>query len=203
MRRSVDTAAADTLRVHHLLDASRANGPGLRAVVWVQGCGRDCPGCFNPETHDPAGGDELTHAGILAWWARVATGVDGLTVSGGEPLEQAASLSRVLEAARAAADLPVLLFTGWTWAEVQASTEAAACVDLVDAVVLGPYVREPAGGAGPWGSSSQELRLLSPRLAAADFDALPAAEVVVGADGSLVVTGTDPPDGLGEAHTTP
>ena len=206
-----------TLRVHHLLDASRANGPGTRAVLWLQGCSRHCAGCFNPETHDPAAGRTLPLPALLEWYERVAPRIDGLTVSGGEPLEQAASLRLLLEAARHAADLPVLLFTGWTWPEIEASAEASACVRLADAVLAGPYVRPAAGdgrplrrgaahagGAAPpgsgaatrWGSPGQELRLLSGRFTPADFVALPAAEVWVAGDGALVVTGIDPPRAL-------
>ena len=40
-----------TLRLHGFLPRSRANGPGWRSVVWVQGCSLGCPGCFNPQTH--------------------------------------------------------------------------------------------------------------------------------------------------------
>lgn len=189
----MDPARTPGLRVHHLLAGSHANGPGERAVVWVQGCTRGCSGCFNPETHDPGAGTFVPLPGLVEWYKAAAPGSAGLTVSGGEPLEQAASLRLLLEAARAAADLPILLFTGWTWAEVQASSVAVACVHLADAAVLGPFVRELAPCASPWGSSNQELRLLTDRFTAADFAAFPAAEVWVDGDGDLVVTGTDPP----------
>lgn len=45
-------------RLHAIEPHSRANGPGLRTVVWFQGCTLRCPGCFNPETHDPGDGCE-------------------------------------------------------------------------------------------------------------------------------------------------
>jgi anaerobic ribonucleoside-triphosphate reductase activating protein len=48
------------LRVHHFLPLSYANGPGRRAVLWVQGCTLGCPGCFNPETHRNRGGEQVT-----------------------------------------------------------------------------------------------------------------------------------------------
>ena len=46
-----DDFAAKTIRIHDLCLKSRTNGPGLRAVIWVQGCTLDCPQCFNPATH--------------------------------------------------------------------------------------------------------------------------------------------------------
>jgi anaerobic ribonucleoside-triphosphate reductase activating protein len=44
------------LRVHSVMEVSRVNGPGRRAVVWLQGCSLHCPGCWNPETHAKQGG---------------------------------------------------------------------------------------------------------------------------------------------------
>ncbi len=52
-----------TLRLHAFLPRSRANGPGWRSVVWVQGCSLGCAGCFNPQTHDP---EESGEAGTMA-----------------------------------------------------------------------------------------------------------------------------------------
>jgi anaerobic ribonucleoside-triphosphate reductase activating protein len=193
------TTPTAALRVHHVLAASRANGPGLRAVVWLQGCARRCAGCFNPETHDPAGGAAVRVPALLGWLARLAPGVDGVTISGGEPLEQAESLRPLLEAIRGETGLSALLFTGWSWADTQASAEAAACVRLVDAVVTGRFVGELASAASQWGSSNQELRLVTERWSAADFAAPFAAEVWVAEDGSLVLTGLDPPTDLLES----
>ena len=48
------------LRLHAFLPRSRANGPGVRAVIWVQGCSLGCPGCFNPQTHAFSGGEVVT-----------------------------------------------------------------------------------------------------------------------------------------------
>jgi hypothetical protein len=80
---------APGLRLHGFVARSRANGPGIRAVVWTQGCTLGCPGCFNPGSHPlegPGGAvatDELATR-ILA----LRPEIEGLTVSGGEPLQQ-------------------------------------------------------------------------------------------------------------------
>ena len=54
------------VRVHAIEPRSRANGPGARFVVWMQGCTLGCPGCFNPTTHDAAGGREVEVAEVAA-----------------------------------------------------------------------------------------------------------------------------------------
>ena len=48
-----------TLRVHAQMESSQVNGPGRRAVIWVQGCSLGCTGCFNKRSHSTAGGHEV------------------------------------------------------------------------------------------------------------------------------------------------
>jgi anaerobic ribonucleoside-triphosphate reductase activating protein len=184
------------LRVHHTIDVSQTNGPGRRAVVWLQGCSLRCAGCFNPETHDSFGGSFLSASELLGWLRGVGPRVEGLTISGGEPLEQPEPLEFLLRRIRAELDLSVLLFTGWTWSEVMATQASLRCVELADAVVSGPFIKELTAGISPWGSSNQELHLISDRLAMGDFSGLHDAEVWVCPDGSIVMTGLDPPLGL-------
>ena len=50
----------DVIRLAGLVEDSIVDGPGLRLTVFTQGCPHRCPGCHNPETHDPAGGREAT-----------------------------------------------------------------------------------------------------------------------------------------------
>ncbi len=50
-----------TLRLHSLMECSTVNGPGRRAVIWTQGCSLQCPGCWNPQTHNP----------LLGFWREV------------------------------------------------------------------------------------------------------------------------------------
>ena len=185
--------AMPSVRVHDTIAVSRTNGPGHRAVVWLQGCSRRCAGCFNPQAHDPAGGRAVPVSALLEWLEGLAAQVDGLTVSGGEPLEQPGPLEALLEAVRERLGLPVLLFTGWTWTEIEAAPAARRCVRLTDAVVTGPFVGELASPAGLWGSSNQELHLISGRLGVADFSGAPDAEVWILPDGGVVMTGLHPP----------
>src|SRR5262245_4720155 len=75
------------LRIHARTESSRVNGPGCRAVIWLQGCSLDCEKCWNPKTHPPAAGDEVGVSELVAWtdtlWRQSA--ISGLTLSGGEP----------------------------------------------------------------------------------------------------------------------
>ena len=91
-----------TLRVHGMTESSRVNGPGTRAVIWAQGCSHGCVGCFNPFSHDPTTGDLVTIDSLLSWVGSLRFGghITGLTISGGEPMQQAVALAELLEAVR-------------------------------------------------------------------------------------------------------
>jgi anaerobic ribonucleoside-triphosphate reductase activating protein len=107
-----------TIRLHHIEPASIANGPGLRAVIWVQGCAFDCPGCFNPETHAMRGGEVWSVEKLLEHILEIyhrpnSPRLEGLTISGGEPLYQHRALARLLEQVRKKTDLSILVFTGY------------------------------------------------------------------------------------------
>ncbi|MEG1849866.1 MAG: anaerobic ribonucleoside-triphosphate reductase activating protein [Oscillospiraceae bacterium] len=132
------------LRLAGVVRESIVDGPGLRLTVFVQGCPHHCPGCHNPQTHDPRGGYDAKTAPLLE--ALDANPLlRGITLSGGEPIEQAA---RLLELARAVVQRgrDVVLFTGYTFEQLlelgkvrPAVLELTAlCCLLVD----GPFVLE-------------------------------------------------------------
>src|SRR3989442_11694395 len=102
------------LRIHGFEPASAANGPGTRAVVWVQGCTLGCPGCFNPSTH-PRAGVESTVDDLFARIAGLGAGIEGVTITGGEPLQPRGPVVALLQRIRAATSLSVILLTRYRW----------------------------------------------------------------------------------------
>jgi anaerobic ribonucleoside-triphosphate reductase activating protein len=152
------------LRVNRIHYPVTALGPGRRLGVWVQGCPLACPGCIARDTWDPAAGREVNVADLTAvWQAAVDDGADGLTVTGGEPLEQPVELAAFLGEAdgvrrRASREIDFLVYTGYELAELPAAAHQA--LELTDAVITGRYrVAEPS--AMIWrGSANQRL---SPR----------------------------------------
>src|SRR6185503_15645618 len=90
------------LKLHAMLPQSRANGPGTRFVIWFQGCTLACPKCFNPITHPDAPKLSITIEGLIAQIKSVEAQIEGLTISGGEPLQQAAGLLGLLRQLRTA-----------------------------------------------------------------------------------------------------
>ncbi|MFF7371175.1 4Fe-4S single cluster domain-containing protein [Streptomyces tricolor] len=156
-------------------------GPGKRLGVWFQGCSLACPGCMSRHTWDPAAGTPATVAEVLALWRRaLADGADGLTVSGGEPLQQAAALAELLAGAARLRDgarrregsagphegsagphpADLLVYTGYEPGEL--TPERRAALGGADAVITGRYrAAEPTPLA--WrGSANQRIVPLTP-----------------------------------------
>src|SRR5262249_17170585 len=104
------------IRIHAFEPRSRANGPGARFVVWFQGCTLGCPGCFNPTTHDAAGGRTIALDELVGELTR-AHGIEGISLSGGEPLQQPEAARALLDAARGLG-LSTLAFSGYTLDEI-------------------------------------------------------------------------------------
>ncbi len=139
-------------------------GPGTRIGLWVSGCELGCRGCFTPELWARSAGRPV-RAGVLACRiAALAPGHDGLTLSGGEPFEQAGPLAEVLEEIRALTSLDVMAYSGYTLDEIRAGgTDRARLLSMVDVLVDGRF-REDLPTARIWrGSANQEMHLLTAR----------------------------------------
>lgn len=182
----------DSLRLHHFEPASRANGPGMRSVLWLQGCTLGCPGCFNPLTHSRDGGSLCSTDEILARVLEQRGRIEGITISGGEPLQQAAPLAALLRAVKQAAALSVVLFTGFTWTEVNRLPGGAEVLANVDVLLAGRYDATKRVASGLLGSSNKSVHFLTPRYTQADLDRVPEAEIIIQPDGEMRFSGIEP-----------
>ena len=171
---TVEPAAkpADTLRWSRFLAATTAEGPGLRSALWVQGCSVHCPGCFNPQLWAEIGGQVENTADLADRFVTDAlgAGVQGVTLLGGEPFDQAGALATIAEAFRAAG-LTVMTFSGYTlellteWALER--PDIARLLDATDLLIDGPYLRDRPDAIRPWlGSTNQGIRALTPAYSA-------------------------------------
>lgn len=157
------------LRVATIVDDTCAEGPGRRFAVWVQGCSLRCAGCCNPEMFDERRGESMA---IDALAARIPAGVEGITLLGGEPFEQAAGAAALARAARARG-LTVMVFTGYTRDELAARADADELLAQIDLLVDGRYDRaqpEPPPPRGRrWiGSANQVMHHLTAAYAPDD-----------------------------------
>ena len=191
-----ERTAGATVRVHRFLAGTRAEGPGDRAALWVQGCPIRCPGCFNSEAWDIDGGTLESVAELLTA-IRAQQGIEGVTFVGGEPFSQAEALAELGRCCRDVG-LSVVTFTGYEYTHLcQASRpDWKALLAVTDLLLAGPFIRSQQDYSRPWvGSRNQEFVFLTDRYRplAHQLQTIPnRLELRFDADGALAMNGLAP-----------
>ena len=137
-------------------------GPGERLTIWTSGCSKGCPGCISPEMWQPRPDKDIPHHQLVSFAKKIISQnqVDGITISGGDPLEQpSALLDFIAEVHSLCRD--ILIFTGYTLEEIkgiwnveQVNRLMAHTAVLVD----GKYVDGLNDGISPLrGSTNQQV----------------------------------------------
>ena len=130
---------ASRLKISGIVMDSIVDGPGLRMAVFTQGCPHRCPGCHNPESHDPDGGRWMDVSEI----ARMVNPlISGVTLTGGEPLEQAGACLALIDALPEG--LSVWVYSGYTYEEIMrgGTEEQRALIGVADVLVDGRFLEE-------------------------------------------------------------
>jgi anaerobic ribonucleoside-triphosphate reductase activating protein len=180
------------LNIMGYVDESEVNGPGSRAVVWVQGCLRECPACFNPaswsfEVNQLVSVDELAQK-ILS-----NPGNQGVTFSGGEPFWQAPALAQLAKQVKGAG-LNVMSFSGFTLNELRSDNAPPGSKELLsqlDILVDGPFVESLAihSPDSPVSSRNQQVHVFNPAFKDCISWASDQIEIHILKDGSRIITG--------------
>ncbi|MCR5467969.1 MAG: anaerobic ribonucleoside-triphosphate reductase activating protein [Lachnospiraceae bacterium] len=138
---------------------SMVDGPGVRFVIFFQGCIHGCKGCQNPDTWNSEGGETVLISDVIEK-IRGTKYLDGITLSGGDPLLQAEAAMLISKAAKEMG-LDVWCYTGWTYEDIQsgkAGEEAKNALAYMDVLVDGPFVEEMMEGDHIFrGSANQRL----------------------------------------------
>ena len=129
------------VRIANWENNSIVNGPGIRFVVWFQGCLRGCEDCHNPQTWSLDGGVSIPVDSLVVAAASDEL-LSGVTITGGEPfLQPRALLEFVTMIKKAQRDFTIIVYTGYTWEQLLEIKlpEVKKILSIVDAVVDGPY----------------------------------------------------------------
>ena len=156
------------MNVARILYPVRVLGPGARVGIWVVGCSRGCRGCSNPELWAQRPEFEISVERLLSMIENLSRNhaIDGFTISGGEPMNQAAELE-VLANRLLPISSDILVYTGYRLEELRRSRDAAVAGVLSSIAVLvdGEYVEELNDGTFLRGSSNQRVHVLNPEFA--------------------------------------
>ena len=179
------------LRVWRWVGDTTAEGPGRRAAVWVTGCHIRCEGCFNTHLWAPTG-SERDAAELAEEIVAAGCDIEGITVLGGEPFEQAPGVAELCRTIRSHG-LSTMVFSGFELAHLHgpdAPHGSRELLDACDVLVDGPYLRDRPDHERPWlGSTNQQFRLLTDRYEPKDFEAEDLLEIRLRPDGSVLVNG--------------
>lgn len=183
------------IRLHRIYYPVTALGPGRRLGIWVQGCARRCPGCLSPEMQ-PYTGAEIPVEQVLE---QIPPDIcpEGLTISGGEPFDQPQAVSELVQWFSEKYSSDILVYTGYTLAELQARRDSATDAVLagIAALVDGPYQEEYNFGRGWMGSENQTLHVFRCTERYQDFAAAPRTLQAIQERQQLLFVGI-PPRGL-------
>lgn len=178
------------LNLAAFLRYSTVNGPGKRAVVWVQGCPIRCPGCFNRQMWSP---EPVIQCDSIYLAQRIAmiSGIRGVTFSGGEPFFQAEALSDLAERLHEAG-LDIMTYSGYYYDELHSSPNPSwsRLLDQTDLLVAGPYIDSLQCNLPFIGSSNQEIIALSRRISSPrEITGNHAVELTIMPQGDLIISG--------------
>lgn len=151
------------MRVGRILFPIRELGPGQRLGIWVQGCERRCEGCANPELWDKDDKKDipLPVLQLMASSAFLGSSLDGITITGGEPMLQAKELYQLLVYLQDVCK-DVLVFTGYRYEDLLSMNDPdiSAFLSLISVLVDGEYIKEQNTGARLRGSTNQRIIFL-------------------------------------------
>ncbi len=147
-----------TARIAGIVDESVSDGPGVRIVVFFQGCRHHCPGCHNPHTWDFDHGSIYRIPELLTRF-EISPLIQGVTLSGGDPFYQPQAAARIAEEFHKL-NKDVWIYTGFTWEALMNAEDRAvsALLSWCDVLVDGPFLQEQRSPELPFrGSRNQRL----------------------------------------------
>lgn len=154
----LNTACPKPLRIAGIMKDSIVDGPGLRYVIFTQGCPHHCPGCHNPQTHDFLAGRDADPLEILEEIFQNPI-LSGVTFSGGEPFCQAEALTLLAERIKAQGK-HLMIYTGYLLEELEKKEDpwTKRLLELTDLLVDGPFLLEQRNLTLPYrGSENQRV----------------------------------------------
>lgn len=144
------------IRLFGTVNDSIVDGPGIRYTIFTQGCLHHCFGCHNPKSHDPNGGYLKDTSEIIAEIAENPL-LDGITLSGGEPMLQVEALKVICKAVKEK-NLNIVIYSGYTFEQILDDPNKKSLLELCDMLVDGKFENDKKSLALLYcGSANQRL----------------------------------------------
>lgn len=126
------------VRIAGIVKESVVDGPGIRYVIFAQGCKHGCEGCHNPHTHDLNGGYIVDVDEILKDIYSKGY-IDGVTLSGGDPFFQIDAFHYIAKELKKRG-INILIYSGFTFEELISDINKKKLLELTDILIDGPFI---------------------------------------------------------------
>ena len=148
------------MQIAEIIEKTEVEGPGIRTGLWLQGCTINCSSCCNQSFLPVNGGTFWNEEELAVNLASLDT--EGITILGGEPLQQAKQLIIFLKHFKSISNKGVMLFTGYTWETIEKSVLFKSVVSLCDLVIAGPFIETLSPDIRRWiGSTNQTIHFIT------------------------------------------
>lgn len=158
------------LNINKIIEETQSEGPGKRFCIWVQGCSRHCKGCFAADTWDFKPKNLYTSESLISM-INEQKNIEGVTILGGEPLEQPEAVAELVKGVHELG-LTVLLFTGYRYDELTESDNVYwhKILQNTDVLIDGEFIEDEKCFDIPLiGSKNQTIRFLTDKYSMNDF----------------------------------
>ncbi len=139
-------------------------GYGRRFGIWTVGCPRHCKNCSNPELQATTPTKSIEVETVLRIVSQYANSIDGITITGGDPLMQPDAVKELLIGLESMGIRDILVYTGYTMAEINLSSKLSGLLPHIGVLIDGPYIDDLNDNKGIRGSSNQKIWLLRDEL---------------------------------------
>jgi len=180
------------MNIAHIEETSLIYGPGIRFVIWMQGCSIRCKDCWNKEMWSFKTKNDIS-IGKLFNKVIKEKNIEGITILGGEPFDQYEELLTLIKKIRET-DLSIIIYTGYSLNELNDKNKTEI-LNLVDIIITDRYdkiYRTQNGGL--IGSSNQEIRFLTSRYSYLDLSKTNESEISIDENGKIMIYGYETND---------
>ncbi len=177
------------LQIANYIPISRVEGPGARFAIWVQGCTIQCKDCWNSHLWTFKGGNQYEVDNILNIILQYKEKIEGITIVGGEPLDQVESIINLIEKVQKN-NLTVMLYTGYKLEEIKNDKLKNQAFMMSDIVVYEPFISKKRNLYLKWrGSDNQKIKINNPIYKDIVIDEVNEVEIHINDDGNINIIG--------------
>lgn len=179
------------MQIAQIIDQTEVEGPGIRTAIWLQGCSLNCPGCCNQSYLPKQGGIFWNEEDLALHCSKI--NVQGITILGGEPLEQPKSLFQFIKNIKNISNHSIMLFTGYTWKYIEKHKDLKKIISQCDLVIAGPFIQKLSPSNKQWiGSKNQTIHFISDCYVSLEKEWKPHQNEIEFhiKDGEIIVNGT-------------